>query len=139
MVVAAGEAKVTEFTPGGMAGLPGGVGVMLSAEAYLVSQLNVMFAGETAGTRTKRAGAADLQYIIRLLRDVGSALAYLHDGGQCHGSVGPETIWLTPMGRIWMLGWQWAVPNADVPGLIPDKRNTPHPAEWRDGWKPSAL
>jgi serine/threonine protein kinase len=96
-------------------------------------------AGETAGTRTKRAGVADLQYVMRLLRDVGSALAYLHDGGQCHGGVGPETVWLTPMGRMWLLGWQWAVPNADVPGLIPDKRWTSHPAEWRDGWRPSPL
>ncbi len=97
-------------------------------------------AGETAGSRVRRAGASDLQHMMRLLRDVGSALAYLHDGGQCHGGVGPETVWLTPMGRIWLLGWQWAVPNADVPaGTLPDKRWTATPPEWTDGWKPTQL
>ena len=56
-------------------------------------------AGETVGSRITRAGQSDLQFMMRVLRDVGSALAYLHDGGQVHGSVGPESVWTTPMGR----------------------------------------
>ena len=61
------------------------------------------------------SGTYDVPGMMRLLRDVGSALSYLHDGGQVHGSVTTETVWAMPMGRIWLLGWQWAVPLADMP------------------------
>ena len=38
------------------------------------------------------------------------------------------------MGRLWLLGWQWAVPLADVPeGLAPDATKMPLPPEWGDG------
>jgi eukaryotic-like serine/threonine-protein kinase len=96
-------------------------------------------AGETVGSRLSRAGADDIQGMLRLLRDVGSSLSYLHDSGHVHGSVSPETVWSTPMGRIWLLGWQWAVPLADVPeGLTPDARWTPRPPEFLEtGWKPT--
>lgn len=100
-------------------------------------------AGETIGSRVARAGTYDVQGMLRLLRDVGSALSYLHDSGQVHGSVSPETIWSSPMGRIWLLGWQWAVPLADVPdSLAPDGQWTAAPEDWRGpdrGWRPSAA
>ena len=98
-------------------------------------------AGETVGSRIARAGADDVPGMLRVLRDVGSALSYLHDSGQVHGSVSPETVWSTPMGRIWLLGWQWAVPLADVPDrLTPNPQGAPGPLEWADGsWRPTAT
>ena len=96
-------------------------------------------AGETIGSRIARAGTYDVPGMLRILRDVGSALSYLHDGGQVHGSISPETIWATPMGRLWMLGWQWAVPLTDIPeGRTPSARWAPGPLEW-DGnkWDPT--
>src|SRR3989442_701330 len=96
-------------------------------------------AGETIGSRLARAGAYDIPGMLRLLRDVGSALSYLHDSGQVHGSISSETIWATPMGRIWLLGWQWAVPMADIPDrLSPNPVWTAAPLDWSDGsWRPT--
>lgn len=95
-------------------------------------------AGETIGSRISRAGTYDVPGMMRLLRDVGSALAYLHDAGQVHGAISPETIWAMPMGRIWLLGWQWAVPVADIPqSLSPEPLWAPRPAEWQGGWRPT--
>ena len=98
-------------------------------------------AGETIGTRLARAGTYDVPGMMRLLRDVGSALSYLHDGGQVHGSVTPETVWAMPMGRIWLLGWQWAVPLTDMPeGIKPAPEWAPRPLEWiPTGWRPTPL
>ena len=96
-------------------------------------------AGETIGARIARAGPIDVQMMIRILRDVGSALAYLHDSGLSHGALSVENVWVTPTGRLWLLGWQWSVPQVDVPpGLTPIAPWAPAPTEWRDGWKPSA-
>ena len=95
-------------------------------------------AGETIGSRIARAGTYDVPGMMRLLRDVGSALAYLHDAGQVHGAVSPETVWAMPMGRIWLLGWQWAVPLGDTPeGVSPHMQWSPRPAEWHNGWRPT--
>jgi eukaryotic-like serine/threonine-protein kinase len=95
-------------------------------------------AGETIGSRVARAGPYDVTGMMRLLRDVGSALSYLHDGGQVHGSVSAETVWSTPMGRIWLLGWQWAVPLVDIPDrLVPARICTPAPPEFAEVWKPT--
>src|SRR5438046_897405 len=88
-------------------------------------------AGETVGSRLSRGGPLDIQEMLRVLRDVGSALSYLHDSGQVHGSVSAETVWSTPMGRLWLLGWQWAVPIVDVPDrLTPDPKWSPPPNDW---------
>ena len=96
-------------------------------------------AGETVGTRLSRAGTYDVPGMLRVLRDVGSSLAYLHDGGQVHGSVNRETVWSMPMGRIWLLGWQWAVPLTDLPaGISPSPDISPQPLEWAGaGWRPT--
>ncbi len=98
-------------------------------------------AGETTGSRITRAGTFDVPGMMRLLRDVGSTLSYLHDGGQVHGSVSAETVWAMPMGRIWLLGWQWAVPFADIPeGLAPSPEWAPQPMDATMGtWRPTPL
>ena len=97
-------------------------------------------AGETVGSRLARAGADGVQGMLRLLRDVGSSLSALHDSGQVHGAVSPESVWSTPMGRIWLLGWQWAVPLSDIPDqLAPDARWTRRPAESVEEWKPTPM
>lgn len=96
-------------------------------------------AGETIGSRLRRAGADDVPAMLRLLREVGSVLAYLHDMGTVHGAVSPDNVWALPMGRIWLLGWQWALPPADLPqGLTPDFRWMSVAPEWADGaWLPT--
>lgn len=98
-------------------------------------------AGETVGARLRRAGADDVPTVIRLLREVGSVLAYLHDTGSVHGAVSPDNVWALPMGRIWLLGWQWAVPAADLPpGMTPDFRWMSLAPEWSiGGWQPTAA
>ena len=98
-------------------------------------------AGEAAGARVRRAGPDDVPAVLRMLREVGSALSYVHDTGATHGAVSPETVWIAPMGRLWMLGWEWSVPRSDIPqGLAPDPAWMPEPLEWRDGgWAPTTL
>jgi serine/threonine protein kinase len=78
-------------------------------------------------------------YMLRVLRAVGSAIAYLHDASQVHGAISPDSIYVTPTGRAWLLGWPWAVPREVIPsGIAPDPRWTPRPAEWAAGqWNPT--
>ena len=40
--------------------------------------------------------------------------------------------WTTPMGRLWLLGWQWAVPACDLPTGSPPTARMPMPPEWGD-------
>lgn len=95
---------------------------------------------ETLGARQRRAGPEELPMAIRILRAVGSMLVYLHDAGTVHGGISPDVIWSAPSGRIWTLGWQWAVPRSTVPdGLSPDARWTPWAPEWKDGWHPDVA
>lgn len=95
--------------------------------------------GETLGTKMRRLGTETVPYMLRVLRAIGSALAYLHDGGHVHGGISPDSIYVTPTGRVWLLGWTWAVPLGDIPaGIAPDPRWTPTPAEWGPGqWLPT--
>jgi serine/threonine-protein kinase len=96
-------------------------------------------AAETSGSRARRLGREPIPTVLHLLRTAGSAVAYLHDTGQAHGDISPETVWMAPAGRIWLLGWQWALPKTDIPsGLMPDPRWTPWPPEWNaTGWAPT--
>ena len=96
-------------------------------------------AAETSGSRARRLGREPIPTVLHLLRAVGSAIAYLHDTGQPHGDISPESIWMAPAGRVWLLGWQWAVPRNEIPpGLSPDPRWTPWPPEWNaTGWAPT--
>jgi serine/threonine-protein kinase len=98
-------------------------------------------AGETVGARLRRMGTDDVPGVMRVLRETGSALSYLHDLGATHGAMSPETVWTTPMGRLWIIGWQWALPAGEIPaGFVPDKRLMPIPSEWADGpWAPTPL
>ncbi|MCX5765731.1 MAG: serine/threonine-protein kinase [Gemmatimonadetes bacterium] len=95
--------------------------------------------GETVGTRILRLGTETVQYMLRVLRASGSAVAYLHDAGQTHGAIGPDSLYVTPTGRVWMLGWQWALPAGEIPpGAQPAAVSTPQPSEWGMGeWKPT--
>ncbi|MBK6306429.1 MAG: protein kinase [Gemmatimonadetes bacterium] len=94
---------------------------------------------ETIGGRVRRTGPEEIPAVMRMIRAVGSTLAYLHDSGQTHGGMSPEVVWASPSGRFWVLGWQWAMLRQEVPdGLLPDRRWTPMPPEWKDaGWQPS--
>ena len=98
-------------------------------------------AGETVGARLRRMGTDDAPGVMRVLREIGSALSYLHDFGASHGAMSPETVWTTPMGRLWIIGWQWAMPYTEIPpGVGPDFIYMPIPSEWADGkWRPSPL
>src|SRR6185437_7127911 len=76
--------------------------------------------GESAGARFEGMGAADVPYVLRILREAGSVLAYLHTTGAVHGALSADALWITPTGRFWMLEWQWAVPREELPpGLNP--------------------
>ena len=95
--------------------------------------------GESVGVRFEGRGAADVPYVLRLLRDAGSTLAYLHTTGAVHGALSADTLWTTPTGRFWMLEWQWATAREDIPpGLHPELELAPVPPEWADGiWRPT--
>jgi serine/threonine-protein kinase len=97
--------------------------------------------GETIGARLRRRGAEDVPFVLRVLRGVGSALAYLHDVGEVHGALGTETVWTIPSGRLWLIGWQWALSRSEIPaGLQPDRRWLALPPEWPDeAWQPTAA
>src|SRR5689334_2094101 len=96
-------------------------------------------AGETLGARLKRGGSDDTPTTLRVMREIGSALSYLHDSGAVHGSVSPEVVWMAPMQRLWLMGWEWAIPSAEIPpGVQPDFRFLPVPNEWTSGqWLPT--
>ena len=98
-------------------------------------------AGETLAARLSRMGTEDLPGALRVMREIGSALSYLHDLGSVHGCLSPETVWTTPMGRLWMMGWQWAIPVSEIPvELTPEFHYMPVPNEWSDGrWEPTPL
>ena len=97
-------------------------------------------AGETVGARLSRAGSEDVPAVLRVMREIGSTLSYLHDAGSVHGALSLHNVWTTPMGRLWLLGWQWAVPLAVIPDdLAPDATGMPLPPEWGDGWLPAPL
>jgi serine/threonine protein kinase len=96
--------------------------------------------GETVGERMRRSGAETVPFALRMLRAIGSTLAYLHDSGATHGAISPDTTYFTPTGRVWVLGWQWAVPQHEMPaGISPDRSWCPYPPEWRERWAPSAA
>jgi serine/threonine protein kinase len=93
--------------------------------------------GETVGERLKRSGAETVPFTLRLIRAIGSSLAYLHDSGSMHGAISPETAYSTPTGRIWLLGWQWAVPRDEIPAGIAPGRWCPAAPEWGATWQPT--
>ena len=95
--------------------------------------------GESIGSRFRRSATGDVQLLLQLLRATGSALSYLHDSGAVAGALSDETIWITPTGRIWLLGWEWTVPRSDIPqGVTPSRDGMPIPPEWENGeWNPT--
>jgi len=97
--------------------------------------------GETVHSRVSRLGPDSIQAGFQVLREAGSTLAYLHDTAAAHGAVSASTVWLTPGGRLWLLGWEWVLPRDQRPaGLTPDPAFTPWAPEWNGGeWKPTAA
>jgi serine/threonine-protein kinase len=97
-------------------------------------------AGETVGSRLRRLGAEGVGHALLVLRAAGSVLAYLHDMRVVHGAVSTETLWMSPTGRLWLIGWQWAVAKDVIPaGMHPDPATTPMAPEWAGGWAPTAA
>lgn len=96
--------------------------------------------GETVNSRVTRLGPEAVQFAMQVLREAGSTLAYLHDTGAAHGAISPYTVWLTPGGRLWLMGWEWVLPKDHIPaGLRPDPSTSAHPPEWRTNtWAPTA-
>ncbi len=95
--------------------------------------------GETVHSRVLRLGAETIPFALQVLREAGSTLAYLHDMAATHGAVSASTIWLTPGGRLWLLGWEWVLPRDQRPvGLMPGTSFTPRVPEWEPGeWRPT--
>ena len=95
--------------------------------------------GETVYSRMSRLGPEAIPFALQVLREAGSTLAYLHDTGASHGAISASTIWLTPGGRLWVLGWEWVLPREHRPtGIQPDSAYTPWPPEWSaTGWHPT--
>lgn len=95
--------------------------------------------GETVYSRVRRLGPEVIPFALQVLREAGSTLAYLHDTGASHGAISASTIWLTPGGRLWVLGWEWVLPRDQRPeGLQPDSAYTPWPPEWSaTDWRPT--
>jgi eukaryotic-like serine/threonine-protein kinase len=95
--------------------------------------------GETVHSRVSRLGPESIQLAFQVLREAGSTLAYIHDTGAVHGAVSASTVWLTPGGRLWLIGWEWVLPRDQRPtGLVPDAAFTPWAPEWATGeWKPT--
>ena len=52
-------------------------------------------AGETLGVRLARTGALPVSEVVRILRDVASALAYAHENGVVHRDVKPANVLLS--------------------------------------------
>jgi serine/threonine-protein kinase len=95
--------------------------------------------GESIGSRFRRVSAGDVQLLLQVLRATGSALSYLHDSGSVAGALSDDTLWITPTGRIWLLGWEWIVPLNEIPpGVRPNMASMPVPPEWENGtWTPT--
>ncbi len=91
-------------------------------------------AGETVAQRVVRMGPESVPTVLQVLREAGSTLAYLHDAGALHRALSANNVWLTPGGRLWLLGWEWALAPDQIPeGLVADPARTPQAPEWRDG------
>ncbi len=97
--------------------------------------------GETVRSRVTRLGPEAIPFAMQVLREAGSTLAYLHDTGAAHGAISPDTVWLTPGGRLWLLGWEWVLPKDQLPpDLRPGADTLANPPEWLDGeWSPTAA
>src|SRR2546429_391756 len=52
--------------------------------------------GETLGSHLRRGGSDDTPTTLRIMREVGSALSYLHDSGGAHAPEPPGVVWMVP-------------------------------------------
>ena len=94
--------------------------------------------GETIAERVRRMGADDVPAMLQVVRTIGTALVYLHDKNRPHGAIAGSTTWMSPTGRLWLLGWEWTVREDERPaGVLPPRDETAWAPEWGDGWHPS--
>ncbi|MCU0625763.1 MAG: serine/threonine-protein kinase [Gemmatimonadaceae bacterium] len=94
--------------------------------------------GETIATRVARGGPDDVPAMLQVVRTIGTALVYLHDKNRPHGAIGGETCWMSPTGRLWLLGWEWSVGESERPeGIAPARDSTLWAPEWGESWTPS--
>ena len=97
-------------------------------------------AGESVENRTRRIGPDDAPGMLNLLRTVGTLLVYMHDQSLSHGAIGTGSCWITPTGRLWQLGWEWSLPEAQRPvAVAPPLSFVPYAPEWMHGWQPTML
>jgi eukaryotic-like serine/threonine-protein kinase len=97
-------------------------------------------AGESVEGRMRRIGPDDAPGMLNLLRTVGTLLVYMHDQNLAHGAIGTGSCWITPTGRLWQLGWEWALPAASrPPAVAPPETFTPYAPEWEQAWQPTLL
>jgi eukaryotic-like serine/threonine-protein kinase len=97
-------------------------------------------AGESIAARIERIGPDDAPAMLNLLRTVGTLLVYLHDQNIAHGAIGTSSCWLTPTGRLWQLGWEWALPRSQRPAeMVPKETFVPYAPEWASEWRPTML
>jgi serine/threonine-protein kinase len=94
--------------------------------------------GESIAGRVARGGADDVPGMLQVVRTIGTALVYLHDKNRPHGAIGGETCWMSPTGRLWLLGWEWSVKEDERPAdVAPPRDVTTWAPEWRERWTPT--
>jgi len=65
--------------------------------------------GESAVSFVARAGAARAEHLARVLAELATTLAALHEAAFVHGDLKPEHVRVTPEGRVFLLDWGAAV------------------------------
>lgn len=93
--------------------------------------------GESLYARLGRNERFPFPDAVRLFRDMGQGLAYLHDHGLPHGALTPEHLHITPTGRLWLLGWEWAVRTDARPEELTPAFGDTSPPEWGREWRPT--
>lgn len=94
--------------------------------------------GESIVGRVARGGADDVPGMLAVVRTIGTALVYLHDKNRAHGAIGGESCWMSPTGRLWLLGWEWTVREDERPAdVAPPRDGAAWAPEWHDRWTPT--
>jgi serine/threonine-protein kinase len=93
--------------------------------------------GESLRRALSRGGPLPFREAMQLLRDVGRTLAYLHNRGRAHGAITLDALWVTPVGRTWVLGWEWCLDPEVIPAGVQPPRIEPGAPELCRTWTPT--